>query len=188
MFTMPTMFPLATARDRFTRRARPRAQGQAQLGPQLTAGLQVQRLVDRLVRHPQSLVPGELFRQSTTHLPRGPLVRQPVPDRLVQPFIFNQNTFVRPTPVPVRAFLGRNRPIRPPATMPVDLPRHNRLMPPQNHSNRPTRQPTRKLPRNHLPFLHAQHHTPHPTPPRHPQFPRQPPTLLAHLPTGALTV
>jgi len=82
----------------------------------------------------------------------------------VQPLISNQNTFFRPTPVPVRAFLGRKRPIRPPATMAGDLPRDNRLMPPKNHSDRPTRQPTRKLPRNHLPFLRAQHHTPHPTP------------------------
>jgi len=82
----------------------------------------------------------------------------------VQPLISNQNTFLRPTPVPVRAFLGRNRPIRPPATVPGNLPRDNRLMPPKNHRDRPTRQPTRKLPRNHLPFLRAESDTPHPTP------------------------
>ena len=89
----------------------------------------------------------------------------------MQPPIRDQNTLLRPTPAPVRALLSRKRPIRAPATMPGDLPRDNRLMPPKNHSNRPTRQPTRKLPRNHLPFLHARHHTPHPHP--------SPPTLSA---------
>ncbi len=82
----------------------------------------------------------------------------------MKPGVHRQDPFLRPTPVPVRAFLGRKRPIRPPATMAGDLPRDNRLMPPKNHRDRPTRQPTRQLPRNHLPFLRAQHHTPHPTP------------------------
>ncbi len=105
----------------------------------------------------------------------------------MKPGVHRQDPFPRPTPVPVRAFLGRNRPIRPPATMAGDLPRHNRLMPPKNHRDRPTRQPTRKPPRNHLPFLHAQHHTPHPTPLATHNFldnhRRYPPTYpLAHSP------
>ena len=54
--------------------------------------------------------------------------------------------------------------------MPGDLPRHDRLMPPKNHSDCPTRQPTRKLPGNHLPFLRAQPDTPHPTPLPHLQL------------------
>jgi len=57
----------------------------------------------------------------------------------VQLVIRDQNTFLRPTPVPVRAFLSRNRPIGLAATMAGDLPRHDRLMPTKNHSNQSRR-------------------------------------------------
>jgi len=73
----------------------------------------------------------------------------------MKPGVHRQDPLLRPTPVPVRAFLGRKRPIGPAATMPGDFPRHNRLMPTKNHSDRPTRHPTRELPRNHLPLLGA---------------------------------
>src|SRR5664279_1468456 len=72
-FTMSRIFPLLhEARDLLTRLALPCLSARMSCGPQRATGLQVQRLVDRLVGHPHLRVVGMNHDEPGTDLLRGP--------------------------------------------------------------------------------------------------------------------
>ena len=140
------------------------AQRKSELGAQLAPGLQVQRLVDRLVRHPPSVILGVVGAQPLGHLPRRPPLSQPVVDGVVQFPVRFQHTLLRPRPPRVRAILGGHRPIRTPPTIAGDLPRHHRMISVKQNTDPPTRQPGRNVPGNQLPLLGYQFNAAHSTP------------------------
>ena len=140
------------------------AQRECELGAQLAPGLQVQRLVDRLVRHPPSLILGVVGAQPLRDLPRRPPLSQPVVDRVVQFPVRFQHTLLRPRPPRVRTILGGHRTIRTTPTIACDLPRHHRMMSAEQNTDPPARQPGRYMPGNHLPLLGCQFDAAHATP------------------------
>ena len=124
---------------------------QHQLGSQLSAGLQVQGLVDPLVRHPHSLIVGELQTQPATHLPRGPLPAQPVPDRVMQRTVHRRHPVLRTGPTRHRPLLRRDRPIPHPPTITRDLPRDHRMIPTQHRPDPPHRSGLPAVSRTYVP-------------------------------------
>jgi hypothetical protein len=88
-----------------------------QLGPQVPAGLQVDRLVDRLVRHPHLRPVGELDTKPGGDLLRGPPSPQPPQHYPAQPAAHRQlrTPWTRPDPhrrpVRTRRFVGHLRPV-----------------------------------------------------------------------------
>ncbi len=74
-------------------------------------GLHEQRQVDRLVRHPHLRVGGELHRQPTSDLLRGPLQLQALDDLLTQPGVQRQLRRLRASRPGPGGLLGRRRPV-----------------------------------------------------------------------------
>ena len=105
------------------------AQRLLQQGAQLAAGLAVQRLVDRLVGHPQPLVVGMVLTQPAGDLLRRPASGQPGRDRVVQPPFGDQPPRLRPArPTPGQPDRLR-RPVGRPAAAPGDLAVHHQEVP-----------------------------------------------------------
>jgi hypothetical protein len=103
----------------------------AQLPTQLAARLHKQRLIDRLVADPQLPILGILEPESGRDLLRRPARPQPGLHRSQQPRRARKLARLGPPRAPLRAPLGRQRPIRPPPPAAANLAPHRRTMPPQ---------------------------------------------------------
>lgn len=92
-------------------------QGPVQCGRQLPAGLQVRGLIDRLMRHQQSVL-GPGSPPVVADSPDRVTTSGPTPpSRVVKSGISGEHVFFRSTPQDTRPLLRRHRPIGPPARL-----------------------------------------------------------------------
>src|SRR5207344_1602102 len=92
------------------------AQPGDQLGFQLTFGLDVDRLIDRFVRHPPLWIITMVHTQPTSDRLRRPTFLEEQPAHLIpQPRPFLEPTWLRASRLLISALLGTERPIRRPA-------------------------------------------------------------------------
>src|SRR5664279_629945 len=131
-------------------------QRQLQLGPQLTAGLQVQRLIDRLVGHPHLRIVGMSHHEPGTDLLRRPFPCQPTVHLVMQPPGRHELVFPGSRPLRITTILRTNNPIRIRTTIPLDLLRNRRVMTTREPPDITRRIPLRDTSGNQLPLLNNQ--------------------------------
>src|SRR6266852_2300835 len=119
----------------------PRPQARRQLPAQRPPALHVDRLVDRLVRHPHLRLVRELRSQHHADLLRRPAPLQHRLNQLAQPLIPRQPRRLRPPRPCLRLRLRGQRPVAPLAAVAADLPAHRGRVPPQPRRDHPNRSP-----------------------------------------------
>src|SRR5664280_1393010 len=131
-------------------------QRQLQLGPQLTAGLQVQRLIDRLVGHPHHRIVGMSHHEPGTDLLRRPFPGQSTVHLVMQPPGRHELVLPGRAPLRITTILRTNNPIRIRTAIPLDLPRNRRMMTTRQPPDITRRIPLRDTSGNQLPLLNNQ--------------------------------
>jgi hypothetical protein len=110
-------------------------QVQDELSLQRSSRLNEQRPVDRLVRHPHSLIGRKLGLQPAGDLLWRPVSRELGRDQLAQRAIPRELADLWPSGVLPRLLISLSRPIAAPAAVTVNLPRHRRRGPAQANSD-----------------------------------------------------
>src|SRR5664279_4621102 len=143
-------------------------QRQLQLGPQLTAGRQVQRLIDRLVGHPHLRIVGMSHHEPGTDLLRRPIPGQSTVHLVMQPPGRHELVLPGSRTQRITTILRTNNPIRISTAIPLDLPRNRRMMATRHPPDITRRIPLRDTSGNQLPLLNnpcrkSAHRTPCPS-------------------------
>jgi len=144
------------------------AQSQGELRVQLATRLQIQRLINGLVRHSHLRVVRMILFQSFTDLLRRPLLSQALVDRVMQPGRRHQFLLFRPRLALVITFLGGHRPVTGNAAIAIDLTRDRAMVPSEQFPDKTRRTSPAQFPGDRLPLLRAQRlsptHQPSPQP------------------------
>src|SRR6201989_451626 len=170
----PRRAPPPPGRARLAQRP-PGPQARRQLPPQRPPALHIQRLVDRLVRHPHLRPARELQSQPRAHLLRRPLPIQLAVTPAAQFHVPRERSGLRPRPPQLRQRLLPHRPVPPGRPVPRHLPADRRGRPPDPRPDHPVRLLPRQPQRDLLPLRQRQvppRHRPRPVPlppPGHPE-------------------